>query len=119
MDIKIINLNKNKLLKTNKLTLEEQNKYFKEFLYQGLGLKIVKSDFALTNKIQDKIADNVLISINIKHLVIFFPRFSKFILFKQFIHYLIHYFNSPNALSLFISLITLGLLQSFFIFSIV
>ena len=55
MDIKIINLNKNKLLKTNKLTLEEQNKYFKEFLYQGLGLKIVKSDFALTNKIQDKI----------------------------------------------------------------
>ena len=46
MDIKIINLNKNKLLKTNKLTLEEQNKYFKEFLYQGLGLKIVKSDFA-------------------------------------------------------------------------
>lgn len=55
MDIKIINLNKNKLLKINKLTLEEQNKYFKEFLYQGLGLKIVKSDFALTNKIQDKI----------------------------------------------------------------
>lgn len=55
MDIKIINLNKNKLLKINKLTFEEQDKYFKDFLYQGLGLKIVKSDFALTNKIQDKI----------------------------------------------------------------
>lgn len=55
MDIKIVNINKNKVLKINKLSQEEQSKYFQDFLYKALGLKIVKRDIILTSKIQDKI----------------------------------------------------------------
>lgn len=55
MDIKIVNLNKNKVLKVNKLSKEEQDKYFNDFLYQALGLKIVKRDLVLDKKINDSI----------------------------------------------------------------
>lgn len=55
MDIKIVNLNKNKVLKINKLSREEQDKYFNDFLYQALGLKIVKRDLVLDKKIIDSI----------------------------------------------------------------
>ena len=55
MDIKLINLQKNKLTKQNKLTLEDKKKYFADFFYLGLGLKIVKQDLHLTDSIKDNI----------------------------------------------------------------
>lgn len=55
MDIKLINLQKNKLAKVSKLTNEEKDKYFSEFLYTGLGLKIICKDLKLCDDINDSI----------------------------------------------------------------
>ena len=55
MDIKVINLQKNKLEKVSKYSLEEKEKYLSDFLYLGLGLKIVKKNISLTDDIKGNI----------------------------------------------------------------
>lgn len=55
MDIKVINLQKNKLEKVSKYSLEEKEKYLSDFLYLGLGLKIVKRNISLTDDIKGNI----------------------------------------------------------------
>lgn len=55
MDIKIIDLQKSKLRKTNKLDKETKDKYFTEFLWLGLGLKVILKDYELCEDINDKI----------------------------------------------------------------
>ena len=55
MDIKVINLDKNKLLQTNNYSDQEKDKYLKQALYPALGLKIIVEDYQLTDEINDKI----------------------------------------------------------------
>ena len=55
MDIKLINLQKNKLEKVATFSKEEKDKYLSEFLYLGLGLKIIVKDYNLCDEINDKI----------------------------------------------------------------
>lgn len=55
MDIKVINLQKNKLTKVSKFSQEERGKYLSDFLYMALGLKIVKKDFNLCDDIKGNI----------------------------------------------------------------
>lgn len=55
MDIKLINLQRNKLAKVSKYSEEDKNKYLSDFLYLGLGLKIVKENLHLTESIKDNI----------------------------------------------------------------
>ena len=52
MDIKLINLQKNKLEKPSKFSIEEKDKYLKDFLNLGLGLKVVKTNLHLTDDIK-------------------------------------------------------------------
>ncbi len=55
MDIKLISLQKNKLQKPSSFSIEEQNKYLDDFLYLGLGLKIIVKNYKLTDEINDTI----------------------------------------------------------------
>lgn len=55
MDIKLINLQKNKLEKLANFSKEEKDKYLSDFLYLGLGLKIIVKDYILCEEINDKI----------------------------------------------------------------
>ena len=55
MDIKLINLQKNKLEKVSAFTKEQKDKYLEQYLELGLGLKIIVKDYKLTEEINDKI----------------------------------------------------------------
>ena len=55
MDIKVLNLDKNKLLQSNNYSDIEKDKYLTKSLYPGLGLKIIVQDYQLTEDINDKI----------------------------------------------------------------
>lgn len=55
MDIKLINLQKNKLAKVSNFSKEEKDKYITDFLNIGLGLKIVCKDLELCSDINDVI----------------------------------------------------------------
>ena len=55
MDIKVINLDKNKLLQLNNYSDIEKEKYLMQSLYPGLGLKVIVKDYQLTEEINDKI----------------------------------------------------------------
>lgn len=55
MDIKVINLDKNKLLQLNNYSDIEKDKYLTQSLYPALGLKIIVQDYQLTEEINDKI----------------------------------------------------------------
>ena len=54
MDIKVINLDKNKLLQLNNYSDIEKEKYLMQSLYPGLGLKVIVKDYQLTEEINDK-----------------------------------------------------------------
>lgn len=55
MDIKVVNLQKNKLSKLSKYTNEEKEKYLFNFLNLGLGLIVIKKDISLTLDIKGTI----------------------------------------------------------------
>lgn len=55
MDIKLINLQKNKLEKISTFTKEQKDKYLEQYLELGLGLKIIVNDYKLTEEINDSI----------------------------------------------------------------
>lgn len=55
MDIKLVNLQKNKIEKVSRYDLEEENKYLEQYFYNALGLKIIKKNLLLTNEIKDPI----------------------------------------------------------------
>lgn len=55
MDIKLVNLQKNKIEKVIEYNQETENKYLEQFFYNALGLKIIKTNLSLTKEIKDPI----------------------------------------------------------------
>lgn len=55
MDVKVINITKNKVLKPSKYSLFEKEQYLEQYLETGLGLKIIKANFNLTEQISEPI----------------------------------------------------------------
>lgn len=55
MDIKIVNLQKDKVMKYSKYSKEEKEKYLEQNFEQALGLKIIVKEYSLTDEINDKI----------------------------------------------------------------
>jgi len=55
MDVKIVNLQKNKLEKVSTYSKEQKDKYLTDFLYMGLGLKIILKNFQLCDEINDTV----------------------------------------------------------------
>ena len=55
MDIKVLNLDKNKLLQFNNMSVKDKDKYLTQSLYPGLGLRVIVQDYQLTDDINDKI----------------------------------------------------------------
>jgi hypothetical protein len=55
MDIKVLNLDKNKLLQFNNMSDKDKDKYLTQSLYPGLGLRVIVQDYQLTDDINDKI----------------------------------------------------------------
>lgn len=55
MDIKVVNLQKNKVAKLSTFTNEEEDKYLSQFLQSALGLKIIVKNYCLSTYINDKV----------------------------------------------------------------
>lgn len=55
MDIKLVSLQKNKVLQVANYSKDEKDKYLSDFLEKALGLKIVVKDYSLSEDIYDKI----------------------------------------------------------------
>ena len=55
MDIKLINIQKNKIENISSLSKEQKDQYLEKYLELGLGLKIILKDYFLTEEINDKI----------------------------------------------------------------
>lgn len=55
MDVKVINITKNKVLKPSKYSQIEKEQYLEQYLEIGLGLKIIKSNYNLTEEINEPI----------------------------------------------------------------
>ena len=55
MDIKVLNLDKNKLLQFNNMSVKDKDKFLTQSLYPGLGLRVIVQDYQLTDDINDKI----------------------------------------------------------------
>ena len=49
MDIKVLNLDKNKLLQFNNMSVKDKDKYLTQSLYPGLGLRVIVQDYQLTD----------------------------------------------------------------------
>ena len=55
MDIKVVSLQKNRVLPVANYSKEEKEKYLTEYLQSALGLKIIVKDYSLTEEIYDKV----------------------------------------------------------------
>lgn len=55
MDVKVINITKNKVLKPSKYSQIEKEQYLEQYLEIGLGLKIIKANYNLTEEINEPI----------------------------------------------------------------
>lgn len=55
MDVKVINITKNKILKPSKYSQAEKEQYLEQYLENGLGLKIIVKNYSLTEYINEPI----------------------------------------------------------------
>lgn len=55
MDVKVINITKNKVLKPSKYSQVEKEQYLEQYLEIGLGLKIIVKNYSLTEHINEPI----------------------------------------------------------------
>ena len=55
MDIKVVSLQKNRVLSVSNYSKEEKEKFLTEYLQSALGLKIIVKDYFLTEEIYDKV----------------------------------------------------------------